>query len=175
MNLVFIRHGMSDHNKNGYYDSSLNSKSSLTEEGIKVINDSALEIKHFDIKIENIYSSPLKRCIETSKILRKILDIRKEIVINHNLREIEMGDYDGSKVEKFPYGNYNFQKAALYGGETLEDVDRRVHHFLKTLKENSLIVTHQGPIRVAIRYLKNEDIKIGCGKYIVVENWKNEI
>jgi len=177
MNLVFIRHGESDHNKDGYISTNVESMSMLTEDGIKQVSESAKEIKDLGIDFGKIYSSPLKRCVQTSEIICYVLNISKDdIIYDINLKEIDMGEYDGKLLSEYPYGyingSHNHEPAHSFGGETLEDVEERIINFIPKLKENSIIVSHRAPIRVFIKYLVGYEIKVKCGGYYLLKNWK---
>jgi len=172
MNLVFIRHGRSDHNEKSYFDTKVDSVSHLTSNGIEQITQSAEEIKELDLNLKLIYSSPLLRCRQTSEILKKILKIRNEIIIDYNLKEMEMGTYEGTPTKDYPYHYYNHKLAHTYKGETLDDVEHRMRYFIYFLKENSIVVTHQAPIKSISKYIIGEDIEVGCGEYIVMRDWK---
>jgi broad specificity phosphatase PhoE len=172
MDLVFIRHGRSDHNVGGYFDTKSDSVSQLTTEGVEQVTRSAEELKELDINLRSIYSSPLLRCRQTSEILKNILGIKREIIIDFNLRELEMGTYEGTSIKDYPYGYYEHKLAHTYKGETLSDVELRMRYFIYFLKENSLIVTHQAPIKVMSKYIIGEDIEVKCAGYLVMKDWK---
>jgi len=157
MNIVFVRHGESDHNQKGIIDTSIDSISMLTEEGMHQIKKTANDILRLEPEFKIIFTSPLKRCIQTSEILSEILHI-DDIRIDNRLREIEMGDYNGT----FGYinGSHNHEMAHSFGGETLEDVKRRTQDFDYC---QSIIVSHRAPIRVMTKFLTTCEVHVDCG------------
>jgi broad specificity phosphatase PhoE len=174
MNFIFLRHGRSDHNETGTFDSDIESVSNLTESGRENVRKSCLEIKK-NYSPTIIYSSPLLRCRQTSRIVSEIFEIPKDnIIFDYLLREVEMGDFEGESFRTYPYGNYNHEHAHEFGGETLEDVIKRMKRFIKRLSEENksgdiVIVTHQAPIRAATKILIGEDIKLRTGEYYIIK------
>lgn len=84
-----IRHGQTDLNRMNKYVS--RSDPSLNEFGREQIFD-FLE-RNKDITFSGIYTSPLKRCQESSEIIAKCLGI--ETYIDDRLREIDLGNFEG--------------------------------------------------------------------------------
>jgi broad specificity phosphatase PhoE len=72
LKIYLARHGQDEDNAegilNGYRDRS------LTELGIKQAQDIANKIKNADIKFDVIYSSPLKRTLQTANIITDIIN-----------------------------------------------------------------------------------------------------
>jgi broad specificity phosphatase PhoE len=164
MNIVFVRHGESDHNQKGIIDTSIDSISMLTEEGVHQIKKTANDILRLEPEFKIIFTSPLKRCIQTSEILAEILHI-DDIRIDDRLREIGMGDYNGKLLSEYPFGyingSHNHEMAHSFGGETLEDVKRRTQDFDYC---ESIIVSHRAPIRVMTKFLTGGyEIQVDCG------------
>ena len=112
-------------------------------------------------KIDVIYSSHLKRAVKTAEI----------IASRHNLKVIpcpEIGEINFGEVEGFtfkevgarypelakPWPN-NSLTARFPGGESFDDLNRRVSKFLERLdkhtpEETALVVAHNGPLRLII-------------------------
>ncbi len=161
--LIIIRHCETDSNKQKRYlgetDEPLNS---VGRKQAKELADKVNEL-HFDILV----SSPLKRALETAEIINQG---RKEIIIEPRFKERNMGVYEGltesEAKEKFPdiYSQNIarvFDKAAP-GGETVEQVQKRVLEALKEVREkynekDILIVTH-GFVAKAINKYFNPQI-----------------
>jgi len=165
MNIVFVRHGESDHNQKSIIDTGIDSVSRLTEEGVHQIKKTADDILRLEPEFKIIFTSPLKRCIQTSEILAEILHI-DDIRIDDRLREIGMGDYNGKLLSEYPFGyingSHNHEKAHSFGGETLEDVKRRTQDFDYC---ESIIVSHRAPIRVMTKFLTGHEVQVDCGCY----------
>jgi len=115
-----------------------------------------------------MYSSDLLKCKQTSEILNKKLNL--QIEYDPRLRERYFGslagkrfseiDSTGQMEEKDKNQQYDYRP---YGGESVEDVKKRVFAFIKDLQNNSkdkkiLVVTHAGIIRL-LYYVS--DNKIG--------------
>lgn len=110
-----------------------------------------------------IYSSDFRRTRETAEHMASALGIDKsQIVFDARLRELAGGDFEGSKWSQW-HGNNNFFKNrfdTIYkknpgiGGESVEDVKRRMAEFLYDLdarneNEEILVITHGLPLRLA--------------------------
>ena len=111
--------------------------------------------------IESIYSSPMKRCIETSKIIWGDL----VPIIDERLLEINYGDAEGltykQLVELYPEMISMWDKGldpSFPNGENTKDIDVRLDSFLNHLKvdisnknRTSIgVVTHNGILRCLI-------------------------
>ena len=87
--IYFIRHGESEANArrtfSGQKDDSL-----LTEKGRQQALDEGKKIKEMDIKIDLVFSSPLKRAFETAKIVSKEINYKKEILIDSRILEYDL-------------------------------------------------------------------------------------
>lgn len=119
-----------------------------------------------DLSFNCIYSSPLKRCIETARIISPDVQILKE----KDLQERNIGVFEGlTKVEAKKHFPHLYAriitrvwKESPYGGETIAAVQTRVFSFLDNLKQrqtdgNVLIVTH-GFISKMINYYFYQDL-----------------
>jgi alpha-ribazole phosphatase len=151
MDIVFIRHGRTNLNIEGRYGGSLDSPISL--EGIEEIKEVSSFISN--IKFDYIFTSPLKRAVETARI------IGDDFIIDNRLREMDFGVFEGLShkevIEKYPvesqgwsqdFINYNIPK-----GESLFNVYKRTEDFIKEVREKHkkiLVVTHGGVIGCAL-------------------------
>lgn len=97
-----------------------------------------------DIKFDLIFTSDLKRAIESSKLafpnLNKITDSR--------LRECNYGNQDGESKNLVIYEDHILNQ--FPNGESLKDVEKRIADFIKFIKENYEgktigIVAHRAP------------------------------
>ena len=89
-----------------------------------------------DKGISAIYSSPLKRCIQTARITSKGLSV-ENIVLNDSLKEIDYGLLDGKTIDdlnmQYPELTAawkNKQDPRFPKGENSQDVVNRVNNFL---------------------------------------------
>jgi alpha-ribazole phosphatase len=112
-------------------------------------------------RIDTIYASKLSRARVTAEIIasRHSLDVTTRAELN----EIDFGQIEGLAFEEINrlhpelaevLSKWN-PRPRFPGGESLEDLDRRVQRFLKRLKnhqteETILIVAHAGTLRLMI-------------------------
>ena len=85
--LHLIRHGMTEGNENGQYIGHTDLK--ITTNGI--IELEKLRDEGIYPKCDLVFSSPLSRAVDTAKIIYP----EKEILINHNFKEIDFGEFEG--------------------------------------------------------------------------------
>lgn len=153
MELIVVRHGLSVANKAGI----IGTDSNLAPEGKAQAEALAERLK--DIEIDVIYCSPLKRTSQTALPLAEKLG--KTIEIDHRIREIEWGDFDGQPDPVFIKAiktaprdaldsyQYDFHK---YHGENATDVEARVSSFVEEIKtkpyKKVLVVCHGGIVRM---------------------------
>jgi len=123
----------------------------------------ALKLKDLDFDV--IFSSDLKRAIQTSKIILKYLNKKPKIVLVPELREIDYGKLSGKLKKKISSKYYLYHKDLKFvnpGGESFKQLYKRSTSFLKKIapKYNRiLIVTHSGCIRALYSYCNNHDFK----------------
>lgn len=138
---------------NGHIDIGLSTKGYADAKELK---------KHFKAsEFDAIFCSDLRRAKETLKEFIK----SDNIIYTKELREKSWGDYEGMSFDKIcsttnlEYVNFKQWTDAL-GGEQIKEFISRVEEFffeyLPTLKkENVLVVTHSGVIKVYLHLLKN--------------------
>jgi broad specificity phosphatase PhoE len=138
---------------NGHIDIGLSKKGYADAKELK---------KHFKAsEFDAIFCSDLKRAKETLKEFIK----NDDVIYSKELREKSWGDYEGMSFDKITsntnltYENFKQWTDAL-GGEPIEEFISRVKKFffeyLPTLKkENILVVTHSGIIKIFLHLLKN--------------------
>lgn len=139
---------------------------SLNDEGIIQSEKIASELaaQQFDL----IFSSTLKRASETAEIIKK--HIGAPVIVDGRLVERDFGSLTGkdwSQIEKeFSKTAHDDDRAQRYdytkfGGETAEDVKRRLLAFLDFLKKEHgskkvLIVAHGGIMKM-LQHLYTEE------------------
>ncbi|OQA21672.1 MAG: Phosphoserine phosphatase 1 [Actinobacteria bacterium ADurb.Bin346] len=152
--LFLIRHGQTDGNAQGRYQGSMDTH--LTDEG----RHQALCAKKYlaNVKFSSIYSSNMKRAIETAQIISDGLP--HEIKIRENLKEINFGKWEGLKFEEINQKYRSDYQAWLNdpfkspptGGESFTDlISRADSEIKKIISENPdgssvAIITHGGVI-----------------------------
>lgn len=141
MTLYVVRHGETLNNVKGLVQGQ--NDSPLTEKGIEDAYKLKEEIKNLNIDV--VISSPLKRAVDTAKIIAE----GKIINIDSRLIERSWGLCEGAnlnEVDRVNVWNY-YLNTNENGIEKLWDVIERINDFIDDLKrrykdENILIVTH---------------------------------
>jgi len=179
VNLYFIRHGESMHNLNKQNKNIFDPP--LTKEGISQSSDLYKNI--IDIKPDLIYTSPLRRTIQTLfySLLNQINN-DMPIIIDENLREFNRGrkcDFRHSKdqiikyTKLLNYNNINYDKIPdnlNNSRETEENLNKRIQQFLEDLKlyikdkpniKNIVIYSHGLYISNMLKFLASKLNKTG--------------
>lgn len=161
--IYFIRHGQTKYNVEGRFVGSTDLP--LTENGRKNIYDLWYErSKHIDKEV--IYSSPMKRCIETAHII--FPDEHLEII--KNMREMNFGVFEGkthdelmdmqayrnfratSGKEKIPHGESGIE----FGMRVLKGFFEMIGHMNKNSYETAALICHGGVIMAIFSMLCEE-------------------
>lgn len=158
LELYIVRHGQTETNHqnrvNGITNLSLNENGRNQVKNLK---------NNFDTsEIDEIYSSPLKRALETAQILNSG---SKTIQTDNRICEINYGSWDGLTVEEtkslhpdgYDENNLISEKYIQYtnNGESFESVFNRVDDFLsfilKKKNEKIMIVCHAFVARAILK------------------------
>lgn len=161
--IYFIRHGQTKYNVEGRFVGSTDLP--LTENGRNNIYDLWHErSKHIDKEV--IYSSPMKRCIETAHII--FPDEHLEII--KNMREMNFGVFEGkthdelmdmqayrnfratSGKEKIPHGESGIE----FGMRVLKGFFEMIGHMNKNSYETAALICHGGVIMAIFSMLCEE-------------------
>lgn len=145
MKLYIVRHGQTNWNierkVQGRVDIPLNST------GIKQAEETRDKLK--DDKIDLILCSPLKRAIETAKIIN--LNRNVPIIYDNKIIERDFGEFEGLKKESFDFlGVWSYKKNLHFEKvENIKEFFDRIYLRLDEIKseyqdKNILIVTHGG-------------------------------
>ncbi|MCL2384028.1 MAG: histidine phosphatase family protein [Oscillospiraceae bacterium] len=172
--ILLVRHGESEANEKGIYGGT-KTDYSLSKRGFEQAK--ALAGKLIDVNIDEIYSSPLKRAIQTVEPIAKILG--KEIKIEDDLIEIHVGVWEDTLREELINNYPELQKYieetghndGIEGQEETKDVAARMVKVLnKIVKESDgkviLIASHIVSIRAwlcAIMNIPFEETKLRLG------------
>jgi probable phosphoglycerate mutase len=173
---VLVRHGETDWNRErrfqGHADVSLN--------GAGLRQAVALADALAGERFATVYSSPLRRALETAEIVAAHLDIPVEP--RGGLMEVDVGSWSGlttAEVERrFPDGFSLWTETRAGGwtnGETYEELGVRVVRELRELAERHpgervLAVTHGGPIRSVLAAAAGLSFTSGRAAIGFVEN-----
>lgn len=167
--LIVVRHGQSIGNREGIIQGK-RGDFELTEDGIKQGEKAALVLKNE--KIDAIYSSPLKRALQTAKIINKYHNL--EINIKSGLAERDYGTFTGLKKNKLSpeqkeiFDKRHIEDFKLPEGECILDQKKRVREVIEEILEKNkdktiLIVVHAGTKRCILREfagLSQEDLSV---------------
>ena len=144
-----IRHGEAEHNIKGALCPIAEANScTLTDSGKEQVLAASTEIATKNIDV--IYSSDSARTRDTASIIAKAIGFTQKIQLDTRLRETEFGALDGVPVTQlnafYATPEERFTRAPE-GGETLNDVRKRVMAFIRDLEQehqgkNILIVSH---------------------------------
>lgn len=146
-NIYLVRHGETDYNNQGIMqgcgiDSSLNSKGRQQAEVL------SKALQEMEFRCDYIFSSPLKRALETANIVTSYL--KQEIQTDDLLKEIYCGSIEGKRLADVEpnllFKLRNDPYTAYPGGESASDVIKRGNLFLKKLNqldgESAIIFSH---------------------------------
>lgn len=175
--LYFIRHGETKYNSEGRFIGSTDL--SLSHEGQQKIRDK-WEGKSSHMEVEMLFSSPMKRCTETSSIIFPNMDP----VLIDNFRELNFGVFEGKIYEEVKdldiYKDFVETRGRIFipDGESGIAFGKRVlrgfFEVLSIMDENNIndcaVVCHGGVIMSLFSMLCSESddfyyyhIDNGCG------------
>ena len=175
LELILIRHGETDSNIRGSYlgwtDIELN-KTGIGQ--VRILRD---RLKN--TKIDKIYSSPLKRAMQTADIINENYGL--DIVYTDGLKERNFGIWDDLTIEemkqRYP-SEYNawigdWIKYPIAKGESAIEAYNRSAQFVRDLIDRNnegvfMLVTHLGTIRFLLAYLM--DLGIESSWHFRVDN-----
>ncbi|MFX1511862.1 MAG: histidine phosphatase family protein [Promethearchaeota archaeon] len=167
--VYFVRHGESVVNITKEFSYKLVDYS-LTPKGKLQAQQTAEYFKNK--KIDNIFSSPLKRAVETAKIIAKILKLKVKVI--ENFREINVGVLEGQIVNKENWDTYlsiindwyeGNHKSRFPQGDDYDTLLTRMFNGLKQAvgkneNKNVIIVGHGGMLMATIKDIcQNADIR----------------
>jgi alpha-ribazole phosphatase len=161
MKIFFIRHGETNSNKQKKVMGQRVDES-LNEEGRRQVQELTQKLK--GTPYDMIFTSPLKRAVETSEIIMS--DIPLTMLVRDELKERDFGLLSGKSWEEMR-DEVGMEAMAIrqldfdqkydyrpYGGESAEDVHNRIRKFVSEVKEKYsdkkiLVVAHGGILRAA--------------------------
>tara|TARA_B100000579_G_scaffold242683_1_gene199000 strand:- start:130 stop:1458 length:1329 start_codon:yes stop_codon:yes gene_type:complete len=171
--LIFVRHGLSSFNREGRIQGR-NDLSKLTKEGQLQAEAAGKAIS--SIPIDAIYSSPLQRASETTRIIIKQRQSKLQATFTNDLLEVDLGPWSG--LTKSELKNLYPEKLAIWEKEPKElsikrkdgteyhpikELFSQAEQFLKSLfttygdsNKTILIVAHNAILRCLILKLINE-------------------
>jgi len=155
--ILLARHGETDWNREGRFQG--HADPLLNETGRAQAAELAAELN--DVELGAIYSSPLRRALETAQVVAA--EHRLSPIPIEALREVDVGSWQGltrTEIEaRFPeqFARWLDYDQGWQDGETYEEMGRRAVAALLELAaahegERILAVTHGGPIRAAFAF-----------------------
>lgn len=164
--IYLLRHGLDDESKVGGY-----SDVSLTDIGIKQVESIAEYIKK-NLEIKKIYTSDIKRTIQTAELINQWLNV--DIIKDSNLRELDKGILTGKKKKELnSWERANLEtkdiNEKILGGESMKDLYYRIYNLYTTGyfndKNGSLLVTHRGVINMIYAMFNQDELTMNKEKY----------
>jgi broad specificity phosphatase PhoE len=152
--LVFVRHGQTDANRNGVLLGRLDPP--LNDAGREQATAVAARVSR--LEPVRVMTSPLVRAVETAEIVASAC-ARREIEVDARLIEVDYGEYDGLPLGELPedlvWKWRNEADFAPPGGESLASVGKRMGEYtrevLDTLADGPVAaVSHVSPIKAAV-------------------------
>ena len=167
MNILLIRHGEIPSNVKKIYAGG--SSEGLTDRGINQARNVAKQLRGYNISF--IYSSPVYRAVQTTKIISDLLNI--DFQIEPAFREMELGPWEGISEEEiarlYPKEWHAWQTRPadlrLNKRETLDELLGRVIKGIQNIyvqQNNSTvaIVSHVAIIRVLLLWQANKSLNL---------------
>ncbi len=148
--VILMRHAQTELNKKKVFLGQRHDPDIITEP----IKDKIASLSSSLSDIDIVYSSPMRRALETARLVNKPL--KREMVVNYDINEIDYGDIDGQEFA-YLFKNYpDIVKAWERGedpkfpnGENYADLLERLDRFWQSLQERNdrwcgkiLVVTH---------------------------------
>ena len=180
--IYLIRHGLTVSNKKKIYAGRC--EEGLCKEGLNAVSEFGGKLKQF--RIDKIFSSPIRRAVQTAETIDGFLKVGIEI--EENFKEMKMGPWEGLSehevAEKFPEEwkicNTKPSELKMKGRETLRELLLRAMEGIKRISGldgfRILAVTHVALIRMLMIYYNNlslddyRKIDIPNGSLYLLEN-----
>ncbi|MCQ2969228.1 MAG: bifunctional adenosylcobinamide kinase/adenosylcobinamide-phosphate guanylyltransferase [Clostridium sp.] len=150
LNVALIRHGLTEGNKNKKYIGTVDEGLSLN--GIYTLFDSIS--KEIYPRVHKVYSSPMKRCMESAKMIYP----KAKIILKDDLREINFGDFENKNYDELK-DNIDYQRWLasrgtfhIPNGESREEFNIRCQKCFEEIINESLteegvaLIVHGGTI-----------------------------
>jgi broad specificity phosphatase PhoE len=161
--ILFIRHGQTQANVTGHWQGW--SDTPLSPAGRAQAQAIAHRLSPFTGQIAALYTSPLRRALQTAQVIGLALELKPRIV--DQLKEINFGDLEGLTVtemeHRFPELHARWQDKTDMafrwpGGEQRAAFFKRVaqacqHILTRHPEEKVVIVAHGGTIRACLAHL----------------------
>ena len=160
--IYIVRHGQTDWNVEGRYQGRIDIE--LNETGINQAKEIFEELKN--VKFDIVFSSPLKRALQTAKIISN-----HDIVIDNRLIERCNGDLEGKLKSECNIGiDFNNPNENRLNIENILEFRKRINDFFDDITtnyqdQNILVVTHAGVGIYARCYFEGNPLNGDYSKY----------
>lgn len=160
--IYIVRHGETNWNVEGRYQGRIDIE--LNENGFNQAKQISEELKN--IEFNKVFSSPLKRALQTDQIISN-----KDIIVDNRLIERSNGDLEGKLKSEcninIDFNNPNENRLNI---ENIIDFRKRIKDFFDEITsdyqdENILVVTHAGVGIYARCYFEGEPLDGDYSKY----------
>lgn len=149
-----IRHGFTEANRKGMYIGSTD---------LPILKESAMELNRMRNEegypsVQMVFSSPLKRCIQTAEILYP----SAEVIPVEEFREYDFGEFEGKTGEELDgrpdYIAWTSGRMSPPGGESTEEFTKRlcvglngvVRRMMQENKNTAAVMMHGGAIMMLL-------------------------
>lgn len=128
-------------------------------------------------EVATVYSSPLRRCTESAKIIKP----QAQIILDNRLRTRHLGKWEGWTTEDIIRDGGEwfspFAEGSPPGGESLEGLRARISDFLDELRlgqlESYVVVTHGAVIGTVLLSLGERPVIVPPCSHVVVGRSKH--
>lgn len=176
--VYLIRHGKIDNPNNVMYGKNIDLE--LSEEGKDQIRALTKKLKELGIRIEKVYTSPLKRAPETARILTSQLGLA-DSAVEQNLTDVDISFLRGKPMEerieihKSGTDEYS-EKYVKLENESRDHIVNRVKDVFKkiVLKNRGkvvAIVSHGDPIQFLLYALSNPEEEVSSMNILINKNY----
>ena len=172
--LVLLRHGQTDWNLNRRYQGLTDIP--LNSTGEQQARDANQLLKKF--RFDAVYCSDLERAMTTARLALKDIFPYEQIRYDKRLRERSFGTYEGGPYDKENLPpEYRMAMAAdpenfkFPEGESLVDVEKRIHPFLDEIIERHpgetvLLVAHGTLLSMLLFAIENKPVSDKVRKHV---------
>ncbi|MGI6169052.1 MAG: histidine phosphatase family protein [Christensenellales bacterium] len=151
MKLILTRHGETDWNRESRTQGTTDTN--LNENGKKQAAQFARRLLHVGESVDRIYTSPLRRAVQTAEIIGDVLGT--ETKEDSRLREFHFGVWEGmvfstigeNYPDEFDIWARTPSRSRIEGAEPISDLYERCASFIADMRENcgdrtALVVSH---------------------------------
>lgn len=169
MKFYFIRHGKTQWNVEKRFQGA-NGDSPLVEEAVCDLKKLGDYLK--DVTFDKVFSSDLKRAVDTCNIIMSRNNHQKAITLQPLLREWSLGKLEGQKIDtmktiypqqmKAFYYNLSQFNNDIFDAESVYHTTQRIKKLVKSMEKkqynNVLLVGHGANLTASIRKLLGDEI-----------------